>query len=80
MAGQGTHHSGSSSWVDPMDCERNERHSSSGPGVSRGADKVDLLEEPAKKNSGISYLTQKISSEYLQYQIYCSIKICTEYL
>jgi hypothetical protein len=32
-----------------MDCERNERHSTGRPGVSRGADKVDLLEEPAKK-------------------------------
>ncbi len=80
MAGQGTHHSGSCSPVYPMDCKGNERPSSSGPGVGRGADKVDLLEDPTKKNSGISYFTQKISSEYLQNQIYCSIKICTEYL
>jgi hypothetical protein len=63
-----------------MDCKGNKRPSSSGPGVGCGADKVDLLEDPTKKNSGISYLTQKICTEYLQNQIYCSIKICTEYL
>ena len=38
-----------------MDCEGNETQSSSGPGVGRGADKVDLLEDPTKKNSFFGY-------------------------